>query len=62
MILQAVYGLPYANQFSNYQAFIKLPAGLVAGDYNIILATTWGQAIAGAVNFTLLSQSLLVGS
>ena len=53
MILQAVYGLPYANQFSNYQAFIKLPAGLVAGDYNIILATTWGQAIAGAVNFTL---------
>ena len=53
MILQAVYGLPYANQFSNFQAFIKLPAGLVAGDYNIILATTWGQAIAGAVNFTL---------
>ena len=53
MILQAVYGLPYSNQFSNFQAFIKLPAGLVAGDYNIILATTWGQAIAGAVNFTL---------
>ena len=53
MILQAVYGLPYGNQFSNYQAFIKLPAGLVAGDYNIILAATWGQATSGAVNFTL---------
>ena len=53
MILQAVYGLPYANQFSNFQAFIKLPAGLVAGNYNIILAATWGQATAGAVNFTL---------
>ena len=53
MVLQAVYGLPYANQFSNFQAFLLLPAGLVAGNYNITLATTWGQALAGVVNFTL---------
>ena len=53
MVLQAVYGLPYGNQFSNFQAFLLLPAGLVAGNYNITLATTWGQAIAGVVNFTL---------
>lgn len=60
MFLQAVYALPYTNQFSNFQAFIKLPAGLVAGSYNIILGATWGQATAGAVNF-ILTQPVPAG-
>lgn len=44
MIIQSHYATPYGVQFSNYQAFYNAEsAALPAGDYNIILGTTWGN-------------------
>lgn len=63
MILQSNYATLNGVQFSHYQAFYYANAVLPAGDYNIILGTTWGnkECVAGTVVSFTMTQDLPAG-